>query len=147
MKIPKRLFWPPAGGRLVAQDLILAKYPKRIPPWGAAPLRPMAGALKRSMWVPDPLPSRFPLPKQFSHWMQRMRTTRAYGHPTGLKQHPSRRVWSVGNDTWVDCRLSGLYCTGYGGSAVVEMKGPIPQSFRELCETVTSLRIAVVLAE
>ena len=146
MKIPKRLFWPPAGGRLGVEDMMPAKYPKRVPPWGAAPIRPMAGALKRSIWLPDQLPSRFPLPKQFSHWMQRMRATRAYGYPTVRKQHPSRRGWSVGNDTWVDCRLSGLYCTRYGKSTV-EMKGPIPQSFRELCETVTSLRVAVVLAE
>lgn len=145
MKIPKRLFRPPVGGRLVAEGLAPTKYPKRIPPWGAAPIRPVAGALKRSMWVPDPLPSRFPLPKQFSHWMQRVRASRT-GFDASVKRHPSRRVWSVGNDAWVDCRLSGLYCTRYGESAV-EMKGPIPQSFRELCETVTSLRVAVVLAE
>jgi hypothetical protein len=68
------------------------------------------------------------------------------GVAASIKQHPSRRVWSVSNDTWVDCRLSGLYCARYGKSTV-EMKGPIPQSFRELCETVTSLRVAVVLAE
>ncbi len=146
MKIPKRLFWPLAGGRLGVEDMIPAKYPKRVPPWGAAPIRPVAGALKRSMWLPDPLPSRFPLPKQFSHWMQRVRATRT-GFDASVKRHPSRRVWFVSNATWVDCRLSGLYCTRYGENAVVEMKGPIPQSFRELCETVTSLRVAVVLAE
>jgi len=145
MKMPKRLFRPPVGGRLVAEGLAPTKYPKRVPQWGAAPIRPIAGALKRSMWVPDPLPSRFSLPKQFSHWMQRVRASRT-GFAASIKQHPSRRVWSVSNDTWVDCRLSGLYCTRYGESAV-EMKGPIPQSFRELCETVTSLRVAVVLAE
>lgn len=145
MKIPKRLFWLPMGGRLGVEDMIRAKYPKRVPPWGAAPIRPVAGALKRSMWVPDPLPSRFPLPKQFGHWMRRMRAPRT-GVAASIKRHPSRRVWSVGNGTWVDCRLSGLYCTRYGESTV-EMGAPIPQTFRALHETVTSLRVAVVLAE
>ena len=144
MKLPKRLFRP----GFIHMTPVSASHPwhRKYPTRRFGPKRPMTGSVKRaavSAYLNSTAGCRFHLPKQFKHWMQRLRIPR----DSSIKGRQIRHIlWGSGDGMWFECRYTDLYIMHYSRDEYAEICVPIPQSFHALAAAVSSLRIAAVLA-